>query len=246
MKLGKKINYLHILVFLFAGTLLWSCLREVEPYEKEPAVKVRFFNIDSLQKINSAIAAIDTAVKHLTTEKTALTTQLSALNTSLTSLNKQITEGNNDLIPERDSVQAAIAEAKARQTEITTEQAALAAAKASLTKTAAVINKGTILITSITANGNKVSYSDSASTFSLPLNMNATSQVYYFEIDGKVDSLELVYSFVEELTAKSYTRLIGTNIERTDDKFSFDSVKVYCKALPDPCLSTKTTINVYF
>jgi SMC interacting uncharacterized protein involved in chromosome segregation len=246
MKLGKKINYLHTLVFLFAGTLLWSCLGEVEPYEKEPAVKVRFFNIDSLQKINSAIAAIDTAVKHLTTEKTALTTQLSALNTSLTSLNKQITEGNNDLIPERDSVQAAIAEAKARQTEITTEQAALAAAKASLTKTAAVINKGTILITSITANGNKVSYSDSASTFSLPLNMNATSQVYYFEIDGKVDSLELVYSFVEELTAKSYTRLIGTNIERTDDKFSFDSVKVYCKALPDPCLSTKTTINVYF
>jgi hypothetical protein len=76
--------------------------------------------------------------------------------------------------------------------------------------------------------------------------MNATSQVYYFEIDGKVDSLELVYSFVEELTAKSYTRLIGTNIERTDNKFSFDSVKVHCKAQPDPCLSTKTTINVYF
>ncbi|MEQ8414076.1 MAG: hypothetical protein RIF36_04335 [Imperialibacter sp.] len=246
MKLGKKIDYLQILLFLLTGTLLWSCLGEVEPYEKEPAVKVRFFNIDSLQKINSAIAAIDTAVKHLTAEKTALTTQLSALNTSLTSLNKQITEGNNDLIPERDSVQAAIAEARARQTEITTEQAALAAAKTPLTKTAAAINKGTILISSITANGNKVSYSDSANTFSLPLNMNASSQVYYFEIAGKVDSMELTYSFVEDLTAKSYTRLIGTNIERTDDKFSFDSVKVYCKALPDPCLSTKTTVNVYF
>lgn len=245
MKAFVKRYHLNVLLLLLSGTLYWSCLEEVEPYGVEPSVKVRFFNIDSLTKINEAIAQVDTLTKHLNAEKTALATSLSALNASLANLNQQITDGMTELIPERDAVQAQITEATDRRAAIDVEVAALASSKAPLSKAVAAINSGDILLNRIIANGNEISFEDSATVFRLPLNMGANSQVYYFDIAGKTDSLELTYDFVEEVTSKSYIRLTGVNVLATE-KFSFDSVQVYCRSLPDPCPSNETTVNVYF
>ncbi len=237
-------RYFNILFFLLASIGLWSCFGEVDPYQKEPAVKVRFFNIDSLTKLNTAIADIDTTTKYLNAEKTSLTTEISSLNAALTSLNAQIEEGNNGLIAERDAIQLQITEKTGRNQEVNTELATLDTDKVALNRVKSIINSGRIYVSKIVANGNETVFEDSATVFSLPLNMNATSQVYYIEIGGKMDSLELTYAVSEQLTSRSYFRLIGNNIERTE-KYSFDSVQVFCNALPDPCISTSTTINVY-
>lgn len=245
MKAFVKRYHLNVLLLLLSGTLYWSCLEEVEPYGNEPSVKVRFFNIDSLTKINSAIAEVDTLTKHLNAEKAALATSLSALDASLATLNQQITEGITELIPERDAVQAQITEATDRRAAIDVEVAALASSKAPLAKAVTSINRGDILLSRIIANGNEISFQDSATVFRLPLNMSTNSQVYYFDIAGKTDSLELRYDFVEEVTARSYIRLIGVNLVATE-RYSFDSVQVYCRSQPEPCPSNETTVNVYF
>ena len=239
----------YIWSFLFciaAVALASSCDDEVEPYRNEPAVKIRFFNIDSLTKINTSIAAIDAEIALLNTENAALTTELSTLNTRLTELDGLIADGREDLAPERASVASEIAIVTERQVVIRASLDAWNAEKAQLTKVVGTINSGRVLLKKIEAEGKTLEFTDSATTFSLPLNMNTTSQVYYLEVGSRRDSLELTYNVAEELTERSYIKLVGTNIERTEGKYSYDSVTVYCKSLPEPCSGNETTINVYF
>ncbi len=233
-------------MYIAAIALASACSEEVEPYRSEPAVKLRFFNIDSLTKTNTAIAAIDAEVALLNTENATLTTQLNTLNTRLSELDGLIASGRDDLVPERASVASEIETVTERLVAIGDSLDTWNVEKAQLTKVVGAINSGKVLLRRIEADGKTLEFTDSATVFLLPLNMNTTAQVYYLELGNRRDSLELTYNVKEELTERSYIRLLATDIERTEGKYSYDSVAVYCKSLPQPCSSNETTINIYF
>lgn len=233
------------LLLLLLAALLFSCLEEPEPYTDEPAVAVKFFNIDSLNKTTAQSAAIDVSLAALNTTKTTATAALKVLTDSLTEINTLIAAGSTDLDDEKASVETQITGAQAEIATLTTDIATLTAEKTRLTKIIATINRGEVLLSRIAANGNQITYTDSAAIWYLPLNMNTSSQVYYITLGSRTDSLELTYGLAEELTERNYIKLIGTGIARTAN-YSFDSVVVYCPSLPEPCTSNETTVNIYF
>lgn len=232
-------------LLLLLAALLFSCLEEPEPYTNEPAVAVKFFNIDSLNKSTAQSATVDVLLTGLNTTKTTATATLKVLTDSLTAINTLIAAGSTNLDDEKASVETQITGAQAEIATLTTDIATLTAEKALLTKAISTINRGEVLVSSIRANGNTITYTDSADIWYLPLNMNAGRQVYYLTIGSRTDSLELTYGVAEELTERKYIKLIGTGIDRTAN-YSFDSVVVYCPSLPEPCTSNETTVNIYF
>lgn len=214
-------------------------------YSREPAVKLRFFNMDSLLKLNDSIRNIDTLTKYLNIDRTAVVAQLNTLQDSLSTLDELIAGGREDLGEARASVADQIAAHTSQQEAIGSSLASLNTEKTRLAQVVAVINSGKVLLREIEANGRTITFEDSATSFALPLNMNTTSQVYYLEVANRRDTLELTYAVEEDLNERSFIRLIATHIQKTENH-SFDSVNVHCKSMPEPCSSDETTVNVYF
>ena len=238
-------HILHVFTVCIAAVLYMSCTEEVEPFSNEPAVKLRFFNMDSLAKVNASIGQIDTLTKYLNVDNNSLTSQLRVLGDSLSELNELIAGGREDLGEARASVENQVAIFTAQLTTVQYSLDSLSNERASLSKIVALINSGKTLLKKVEAGDRTISFSDSATTFALPLNMNTETQVYYLEVGDRRDSLELAYSVEEELTERSYIKLVANNVRLTGNH-SYDSAAVYCQSLPDPCRSNETTINLYF
>lgn len=236
---------LHCLIVCQAAVLFISCTEEIEPFSHEPAVKLRFFNVDSLAKVNSSISQIDTLTKYLNVDKNSLATQLRVLNDSLSELNELIAAGREDLGEAHASVESQVADFTTQQASVQASLDSLSNKRASLTKIVALINSGKTLLKKAEAEGRSISFTDSATTFALPLNMNTETQIYYLEVGDRRDTLELTYTVEEELTERSFIKLVANNVELTGNH-SYDSATVYCRSLPDPCRSNETTINIYF
>lgn len=201
--------------------------------------------MDSLVKVNSSIRQIDTLTKYLNIDNNLLATQLRVLNDSLSELNELIAGGREDLGEAHASVENQVATFTTQQTAVQASLDSLGNERASLTKIVALINSGKTLLKKVEAEGRSISFTDSATTFALPLNMNTETQVYYLEVGDRRDTLELAYTVEEELTERSFIKLVANNVQLTENH-SYDSATVYCNSLPDPCRSNETTINLYF
>jgi len=236
--------------FAVAFIVLWSIsitgcddCDDCGPLLREPTVKVKFFNTDSLENTESALDDLNMEIESFNSTLETLNQTLENVSDSLQMVDALILNGEelsslrDELIDMQDSVQLAFDETLQSRVDAEEELNELNQVKRT-------IEDGKIQIDSIVSvNDNKsISFgTDSLEVFKFPLSVNQDStsyQIFIGEINYSL-SLEYIRNFSED--ERSRIEIIISNI-KIKEGHTFEKIDISCEV----CASNETSITAYF
>jgi len=209
-------------ILLLTTCLSLLCLASCGDDELEvdtitPTVKAKFINGDSLQKVKTLITEINA--------------EITAIDDSVAALETLIDEGD-----ETDYTENFLSLDEKRD-ELTTE-------KSSVTKIKTTIESGDVFIQKISGTGaiGEITFTDSSTSYSLPLNVNADISDFLIQINDTEYGVSLSYE--RDTLLKEGFIAIEANQIKLIEFSAFDSVKFPCDTLN--CKSYEASATLYF
>lgn len=219
----------HVFPLAFLLALVISCAEDQEVFFNDPSITVRFINADSLQKVNDSLGITNDSILVLNDTVNYFSDSLVILADSISVLNDSIENGRTEYEQTRDDLQEIEADFTSSLELVNANSTLLSEVKSLLTSVVSTIESGDVLISSITniQNNTAIGYTDSATSYKLPLSMTMDFSNIDIEIDGRVFPVEITYSREEVVDEKRRIRVLISNIAIKDS--GFDSVS--CKSL---------------
>ena len=108
----------------------------------------------------------------------------------------------------------------------------------------ALVESGSVLVDTITSliQNTSILFTDSASVYSLPLEISSTETPYSFSIDGNQYELNLTYEVRQSLNIEREVTIEAFNVGVSSH--TFDSLFIQCST--SECISNETGIICYF
>lgn len=202
----------------------------------EPTVEIIFINADSLASIDSALVEFNRIDSALTANIDSLT----VLRDSLQIVVDSIANGGN-LASEEMNLESLISERQLDSTIYADQNVGLDTLATVLNTTRGTINSGLMLIESITLPETTatLNYTDSATSWRVPLSYQKAFSVYELLIDGSTYIIELDYENFTEVDEQRNVLIRAQDIQVINH--SFDSLNT-C----ENCVDGEATITFYF
>ena len=199
-------NYLKFpiaLLIVALGLLLSYCSEDdgLDTLGKEPTVTMRFFDITNLLKIAERDSMVTMQLNFVDSIRDTLQSLL-AVSPSPTLDSVRL---RDSLVAELDTLNNLITE---------------------LRDTASTITSGNLAINSLTGEGAPGDLVfDSATSHTFPLSTTDDFSKFFINIDGQIDTLEVVYS---RNTLKENSDIIIQALQLRVEAHTYDSIKMYC------------------
>lgn len=234
----------NIFPVLFLIAVVFSCSDEKELFFNEPNVKVQFYNIDSLLKLEDSIAIIDDSIIFIAFYDSIWNDSISILNDTINSLTILIDSGQIDLEPIKIQIEENRVVLLSNDSIYTEKDRLLDSIRAIIITRRLDVTSGKMLLTSLqnTKNSEFLNYTDSMYSYSIPLSMNSDITSYNLEIDNKIYQLEFEYKRINKEDEKSRITITAYNIEIL--QHTFDSINVICNT--SLCENDDLSIQIYF
>ncbi|MEQ6121251.1 hypothetical protein [Reichenbachiella sp. MALMAid0571] len=232
----------HLFPVFFLFFLVWSCAEDAEVFFNDPSLKIRFINADSLKKANDSLDITNSYIANVTEVITYLNSGLNVLEDSIDELNDSIDIGRTDYIEIRDALIEMESEFTSSLELMKENSTLLADLKSELTDVINTIESGDVQVTSITnvENNSVQTYSDSATTYNLPLSMNSNVSKFSIEIDGISYNLEVEYVKEQVVDEKRRIKIVVSDVNIISHN-GFDSTS--CQSLN---CENETSVKLYF
>ncbi len=210
-----------LLLAFFIGTpglLLYSCENcdDCGPLQKEPAVTLKFINLDSLITIQENIALLNSEIDTINMTLELITGEIQFYNDSIQSLELLVSDSELDLEGLRNSLQEKTDSLQTTFTDFQNLRIEEQEKVNALKLTEADIESGRIRIDSLTSTITETSFSfgvDSLETFRFPLSINDDSTRYAIFITGIKYELLLEYERAFNEDEKSRIEVVVSNIK---------------------------------
>lgn len=211
----------HAFFMLCCGILIYSLTQcedsEPEIFGIEPAVQLKFFNLDSVQQLQNQISNIDSMIKDI--------------DDSLDVLDAMEDQGMGNFDVEQEALNA--------------EKDSLEAVQQHLGSQKRDVENGLIKLDSLIGEGGAQSriFTDTFDAYRFPLNTHADVSRFFIFFNRRSDTLTLFYT--RNTLEKEGSIVIEAILDTTNILHSFDSVSVECRDDAN-CLSDDATLDLYF
>lgn len=228
---------------------LWGCsdCEECETEVSAPRTSFVFINQTSLNNLNPQVETIEATLEQLASEASTFSAQLTTLDSLLDSLTARITREEIEISQDSlDQINSTIEQLNGELTANSEQQALLNTDKSSLESTISTIESGAVLIDTIVnvATEEGLVFTDSASTFLLPLDPNFNEITYRFSIASQRYEVSLSYDLTQTLDARRKVRILAENIQYDSLTSTFDSVNIVSTESNNP--HDATTVQCSF
>ena len=182
----------NIFPIVFLIVVVFSCSDEAELFFNEPNVKVQFFNIDSLSKLEDSLAILDDSIKIIAHYDTLWNDSIKVLNDTISSLTILIDSGQIDLETNKILFEQNLLLVLSNDSIYSEKDRLLDSVRSIISARISDVSSGKMLLSTLrnTENGESLNYTDSMYSYSIPLSMTADFTSYDMEIDGKIYQLE--------------------------------------------------------
>jgi len=232
----------HLFPFFFLIFLKVSCAEDTKVFFNDPILKIRFINADSLKKANDSLDITNNYISGAGEAIVYFNSSLNVLADSIGELNDSIENGRTDYIEIRDGLIELESKLTSLLALMTENSSILTQIKSELSETIDIIESGNVQVTSIKNIDNNAvqTYSDSATTYNLPLSMNSNASNFAIEIVGITYNLQVEYEKEEVVDEKRRIKIMVSNVNVTNHT-GFDSTS--CQSLN---CENETPIKLYF
>ena len=234
----------NIFPIVFLIVVVFSCSDEAELFFNEPNVKVQFFNIDSLSKLEDSLAILDDSIKIIAHYDTLWNDSIKVLNDTISSLTILIDSGQIDLETNKILFEQNLLLVLSNDSIYSEKDRLLDSVRSIISARISDVSSGKMLLSTLrnTENGESLNYTDSMYSYSIPLSMTADFTSYDMEIDGKIYQLEFEYKRINKEDEKSRITITAYNI--TIRHHTFESIKVICNT--SICENDDLYLQIYF
>ncbi len=204
---------------IFCTTLLLCYCTEddgLSPLNDEAFVNARFFNMDSLVKVNQGIAELDSVIL--------------LYNDSITVARDSVENGNEDYEPVLADLRATRDQLRVNKTEFEGVRTQL--------------QNGVLKIRQITGLDTEKSlvFGDSTNRYRLPLNASQNFSTFFIQKEERTDTLTLFYEMEFDINERVIRRLAFLDIQNF--QHTYDSIITSC--IDPECISNGATIRLYY
>jgi hypothetical protein len=234
----------NIFPVIFLIAVVFACSDDEELFFNEPNVKVQFYNIDSLLKLENSLVIIDDSIAFIAFYDSIWNDSISFLTDTINSLVILIDSGQIDLEPKKIQFEDNLVVLLSNDSIYTELDRLLDSVRAIIIIRRLDVTSGKMLLTSLqnTENNESLIYEDSMYTYSLPLSMTSDITSYNLEIDNKVYKLEFEYKRTNKEDEKS--RITITAYDIAIRHHTFDSINVICNT--SLCDNDDSSLQIYF
>lgn len=204
---------------IFCTTLLLCYCTEddgLTPLNDEAFVNARFFNVDSLVKVNQTITELDSVIL--------------LYNDSISVARDSVENGNADYEP-------ILADYRATRDQLRNNKTGLEGVRTQL-------QNGVLKIQQITGPGTEKTllFGDSTNRYRLPLNANQNFSTFYIQKEERADTVTLFYDMEFDIRERVIGKRAFLNIENF--QHTYDSINFSC--IDPECISNGATIRFYY
>lgn len=205
---------------------------------------MQFFNVDSLASVNDTLTKVQDSLIITTDSLIVLADSAIILSDSLFTLEALINQGQTELIPIRDELRADSTIIVNDLQVVRVNDSILVASNSKWTTVQNNITTGRVLVSEVRNlnNGNIINFSDSATAFSIPLDMNNDSSALGLTLGSNLFELTLQYQRIESEDEKGRITVQTSGFKTL--KSTFDADTINCKN--EDCIDSETTIRLYF
>ncbi|MCV9385666.1 hypothetical protein [Reichenbachiella ulvae] len=236
---------------LIVMLLFWACEENESYIENDPTINLVLYNYDSLKKeggVEDTLALIAIELSDLDDTLAYYSDSASNVADSLLKVINAINNGDETLQDERDRLETELARLNSVYDDFEVEDSIASAHNTYWKKVQTKILNGEVKINSITNRMNNlvVNYTDSATSWPIPLDMNADSSLLALDIAGEIYFMTLYYERAvitneyDEVVVKTF----GFNEELINRDEHFDNLRLSCRS--SDCIDVESTIYAYF
>ncbi len=203
----------------------------------EPTVSFVFINQDSINALDDSLAVFAFNDSSLNANKDSLL----ALRDSLDKVNVAISNGG-DFTSEKSDLEQWISSRQVDSTFYATLNKDADSLSAIFNTTKTTISSGLLLVDQIEILGasNLLTYTDSATAWSIPLAFDGSFTQYEITIAGKTETVELAYDNIQEIDEQRNVLIRAENIQVVSTTFdSFDNCE-------ENCIDGEASFTFYF
>lgn len=214
---------------------------DCDTVSSEPTIELVFINGDSLAILDSMIAVNTSSSDLLASEIATLNDTLAFLADSLTTITDSIANGGS-LADAQASIEEAIQSFDQQRTTKSDEKVVFDEMIADMNSIRNVINSGLVLVDQIEVveTGNLLVFTDSATSYRLPLSFDQSFRQYAVTIGSNVNTIEVDYNLFQELDDERNVLTRARDIIISNH--SFDSLN----ACTTNCFDGEATFTFYF
>lgn len=239
-------NWMIMVCWLVLATACDPCADCGKPITSNPGVEMVFINLDSLNTLNGLIATNQGEIKLRDNIILANSDSLSKLTDAINALEEQINAGNTALQAEKESYEQSFESLKANNTTVSDRRDSIRTVNTRYSAITKLIQSGSVQITNVTnrETGTVLTFTDSMTSFSLPLQITGGNTSYDLSIAGTTYSIGFEYELLETINEQRMALILARNIDTIAMSSSFDSLSIQCAT--SECLSNETTVYAYF
>ncbi|WP_436516731.1 hypothetical protein [Ekhidna sp. To15] len=203
----------------------------------EPTVSFTFINQDSISSIDDSLAIFAFNDSALSVNEDSLLVLRDSLNT----VNESISNGG-DFTTEKMNLEQWIAERQVDSTFFATKNKDADSLSTVFNAAKTTINSGLLLVDQIEILGanNLITYTDSATTWNVPLSFDGSFTEYEVTIAGITETIELAYENIQEVDEQRNVLIRAENIRVVNTPY--DSL-INCE---ENCIDGEASFTFYF